>query len=370
MKALVYTGKEQYVWVDRPLPTIKHPKDIIVRMHKTTICGTDLHILHGNVETCKYGNILGHEGIGIVEAIGSEVKQRKVGERVLISCITSCGSCIGCLQDQAYGLCTNGGGWLLGNVIDGCQAEYVRVPFGDYSCYTLPKNSSINEDAYVMLSDILPTGLEVGALAGKIKPGDTVAIVGVGPVGLSAVVASTPFKPSKIFAIDVDDNRLERAKSLGATDVINNSNGKAIEEIMRLTNGKGVHVVIEAIGLPIGWDISESIVAAGGTIALLGVHGKSVTLHLERMWRHNFTLTTGMVHTNTIPSLLEKTLSGEINPLNLISHRFKMSDMCKAYYTFSNASKTKSLKVIIENDFPYRENLYNKNNQTNSVSKL
>jgi len=307
--------------------------------------------LHGNVETCSFGRILGHEGIGYIHSVGSKVSRFKVGDKVLISCITSCGKCDRCVKEKAFGHCEDGG-WLLGNTIDGCQAEYVKIPHADFSLYNVKKEWGGNEDAIVMLSDILPTGLEVGVVAGRIKEGDSVAVVGVGPVGLATIMAATAFKPSQLIAIDVDQNRLNVARSLGATHVIDNSDGTAVDQVMKLTGRKGIQVVIEAIGTPKGWDICENIVCAGGNIALLGVHGKPVTLHLERMWKHNFTLTAGLVHTDTIPALMQRTLDKAINPLNLISHRFKMSQMMEAYDTFSNASKHKSLKVIIENDNP------------------
>ncbi len=346
MKALVFIGTNQKEWKEQPRPTIVKSTDVIVRMHKTTICGTDLHILHGNVETVTPGRILGHEGIGFVSEIGKDVQRFQVGDKVLISCITSCGHCENCKIDF-YGHCKDGG-WQLGNTIDGCQAEYVRIPHGDFSLYHVPEDAE--EDGFVMLSDVLPTGLEVGVLEGKVRAGCSVAVVGVGPIGLSSIISATAFSPSKIMAIDMDPNRLQVACELGATHSINNSDGSAVDQIMQLTHGKGVDVAIEAIGTPIGWDICENIVAAGGNIAILGVHGKSVTLHLERMWKRNFTLTAGLVHTSSIPTLMDRVMSGAINPKLLINQAFKLSEMERAYEVFGNASKYKALKVLIEND--------------------
>lgn len=346
MKALVFYGAGQQSWEDRPEPKLQKPTDALVRIEKTTICGTDLHIMKGNVPTVSEGRILGHEGVGIVEEVGTGVSLFAPGDRVLISCITSCGKCSFCKRG-VYGHCADGG-WVLGNTIDGCQAEYVRIPHADGSLHKLPDDA--DEEAYVMLSDILPTGLEVGVVEGRVRPGCTLAIVGAGPVGLAALMAAQFYSPARIFVIDLDDNRLEVARSLGATDLINNKNGTAVDEVLRLTEGVGVDVTIEAIGTPAGWDICENIVAAGGNIAILGVHGKSVTLHLERMWKRNFALTAGLVHTTTIPMLMAGVQSGRIQPRKLISHYMGLSEMCAAYNVFTKAAEHQALKVVMTND--------------------
>lgn len=346
MKALVYYGPGKQSWEERKKPGLEKQTDALVRIHKTTICGTDLHIMKGNVVTVAEGRTLGHEGVGFIEEVGSAVTNFKVGDKVLISCITSCGKCSFCKRG-VYGHCSDGG-WILGNTIDGCQAEYVRIPHADNSLHLVPPEA--DEEAFVMLSDILPTGLEVGVVDGKIQPGSTVAIIGAGPVGLAALLTAQFYSPSEIMMIDLDDNRLEVSKSLGATRMISNRKGEAIAEIMKLTDGKGVDVAIEAIGTPAGWDICEEIVCAGGNIAILGVHGKSVTLHLEKMWKKNFTLTAGLVHTTTIPMLAKGVLSGKIQPRKLISHQFKLSEMLKAYEVFGNAAAHRALKVMITND--------------------
>ncbi|CAM2753212.1 threonine(-3-)dehydrogenase [Legionella steigerwaltii] len=346
MKALVYYGPQVQKWEDKPEPKICFPTDAIVRMKKTTICGTDLHIMKGNVPTVDGGRILGHEGIGVIEEIGPGVTEHQVGDTVLISCITSCGKCANC-KKGSYGHCL-GGGWMLGNTIDGCQAEYVRIPHADNSLHQVPADA--DEEALVMLSDILPTGLEVGVLEGKVQPGCTLAIVGAGPVGLAALLTAQFYSPARIFVIDRDHYRLKVAESMGATDLIDNSNGTAIDELMKLTQGIGVDVVIEAIGTPAGWDISENSVAAGGNIAILGVHGKSVTLHLERMWKRNFTMTAGLVHTTTIPMLMRAVQSGRIQPRKLISHYLGLSEMTHAYELFGSAANHQTLKVMMTND--------------------
>ncbi len=249
MKSLVYYGPNHLQWEERPIPTLQAPTDAIIRMKKTTICGTDLHIMKGSVPTTKSGRILGHEGIGVIEEIGAGVTEHKVGDSVLISCITSCGKCASC-KKGFYGHCANGG-WQLGNTIDGCQAEYVRVPHVDCSAHALPQG--IDEEAYVMLSDILPTGLEVGVLEGKVFPGCTLAIVGAGPVGLAALLTAQFYSPAKIIMVDLDNHRLNTAADLGATHLVNNSDGSGVEQVLKMTNGVGVDVAIEAIGIPAGW---------------------------------------------------------------------------------------------------------------------
>jgi alcohol dehydrogenase len=344
MKAFVYQGPGKNSLEDRPIPTITAPTDAIVKVKKTTICGTDLHILKGDVPTCKPGTILGHEGIGVIDKVGEGVTEFKPGDKVLISCITSCGRCDYCRKGM-YSHCVNGG-WILGNTIDGTQAEYVRIPFADTSLYKFPEG--IDEEALVMLSDILPTGFEAGVLNGKVQPGNTVAIVGAGPVGLAALLTAQFFSPAEIIMIDLDDNRLAVSKKLGATATINSTDGKAAEKIMQMTNNRGVDTAIEAVGIPGTFMICEDIVAPGGTIANIGVHGVKVDLHLERLWSQNITITTRLVDTVTTPMLLKTVSAKKIDPKDLISHVFKFDNILEAYETFGQAAKTKALKVIIE----------------------
>jgi alcohol dehydrogenase len=344
MKALVYHGAGKRAWEEKPKPAIKEPTDAIVKITKTTICGTDLHILKGDVPTVTDGRILGHEGVGVVEETGPAVSNFKKGDRVLISCITSCGKCDACKKGM-YSHCENGGGWILGNTIDGTQAEYVKTPFADTSLYPVPRGA--DEDALVMLSDILPTGYECGVLNGQVKPGDVVAIVGAGPVGLAALLTAQFYSPAEIIMVDMDDNRLEVAKKFGATKTVNSKDGKAVEKIMELTGKKGVDAAIEAVGIPATFDICQAIVAAGGHIANIGVHGKPVEFHIERLWAHNITLTTRLVDTVTTPLLLKTVVSGKLQPKQLITHTFKLDEIMKAYDTFGNAAKEKALKVLI-----------------------
>jgi alcohol dehydrogenase len=332
--------------MEKPKPKIEKETDAIVKITKTTICGTDLHILKGDVPTVEEGRILGHEGVGIIEEVGSGVKNFKKGDRVLISCITSCGRCENC-KKGLYAHCEDGG-WILGHLIDGTQAEYVRIPYADTSLYPIPEG--VDEEALVMLSDILPTGFEIGVLNGKVQPGQTVAIIGAGPVGMAALLTAQFYSPAEIIMVDLDDNRLEVAKKFGATQVVNSSDGKAVEKIMELTGGKGVDVAMEAVGIRATFDICQEIVKPGGHIANVGVHGKSVEFHIEKLWIRNITLTTGLVNTTSTPMLLKTVQSNKLKPEQLITHRFAFSDIMKAYEVFGNAAKEKALKVIISND--------------------
>jgi alcohol dehydrogenase len=345
MKALVYHGPGKKAWEDKPKPAIKVPTDAIVKILKTTICGTDLHIMKGDVPAVTDGRIIGHEGVGIVEEIGTAVSNFKKGDHVLISCITSCGKCEYCKKGM-YSHCADGG-WILGNLIDGTQAEYVRIPYADNSLYPIPNGA--DEEALVMLSDILPTGFECGVLNGQVKPGDTIAIVGAGPVGMAALLTSQFYSTAEIIVIDVDDNRLNVAKTFGATQLINSGDGKAVEKVLKLTNGKGVDVAIEAVGVPATFEICEGIVAPGGHIANIGVHGKSVTLHLETLWSSNITITTRLVDTVTTPMLFKTVQSHKIDPKKLITHHFRLDQIIEAYEVFGNAAKEKALKVILTN---------------------
>ncbi len=343
MKAFIYQGPGKKALEDRPLPSIKEPTDAIVKIKKTTICGTDLHILKGDVITCSPGRILGHEGVGVVDKVGSNVTEFKPGDLVLISCITSCAKCEYCRRGM-YSHCITGG-WILGNKIDGTQAEYVRIPHADTSLYKIPQG--MDEDALVMLSDILPTGFECGTQNGKVQPGNTVAIVGAGPIGLSTLMTAQFYSPAQIIMIDVDDNRLKVAKHLGATAIINSSDGKVVDKVMQLTDGRGVDTAIEAVGVPATFIFCEDIVAPGGTIANIGVHGSKVDLHLERLWSQNISITTRLVDTITTPMLLKTVQSGKINPKQLITHFFSFDHILDAYEAFGNAASKQVLKVII-----------------------
>ena len=345
MKALVYHGPGLRSWEDKPSPTVEKPTDAIVRITTSTICGTDLHILKGDVPTVTDGRILGHEGVGIVEGVGAAVASVRKGDKVLISCITSCGKCDFCKKGM-YSHCRNGG-WILGHTIDGTQAEYVRIPHAETSLYRLPAEA--DEEAMVMLSDILPTGFECGVLNGQVKPGDSVAIVGAGPIGLAALMTAQFYSPAEIVMIDLDDNRLEVALPLGATKLINSSDGKAVQKVMDLTGGAGVDVAIEAVGIPATFDICQSILAPGGRLANVGVHGKPVQLRLEKLWAHNVTITTRLVDTAATPMLLKLVESGRLQPKKLVTHRFGLAEVMKAYDTFVDAAKQRALKVILHN---------------------
>lgn len=346
MKALVYEGPGQKALKDCPKPQIMDAGDAIIRLTKTTICGTDLHILKGDVATCAPGRILGHEGVGIVDSVGAAVTDFHPGDKVLISCITACGHCAYCRKGM-FSHCTTGG-WILGNEIDGTQAEYVRTPHADTSLYHIPDGA--DDEALVMLSDILPTGFECGVLNGKVEPGATVAIVGAGPIGMAALLTAQFYSPARIIMIDLDDARLQTALHFGATDAVNSADGKAVEKVMAMTNQIGVDVAIEAVGIPATFEICQGLLAPGGRLANVGVHGTKVDLHLETLWSRNITITTRLVDTETTPMLLKTVQSKKIDPTRLITHRFKLSGIMDAYETFGHAAATKALKVIIEND--------------------
>lgn len=344
MKGLVYRGPGKKALEELPNPRIEVPTDAIVRITKTTICGSDLHILKGDVPTVKPGTVLGHEGVGVIEEVGEGVHTFKKGDHVLISCISSCGKCDFCRRGM-YSHCVHAG-WVLGHTIHGTQAEYVRIPYAETSLHRIPEG--MDEEALVMLSDILPTGYECGVLNGKVSPGCTVAIIGAGPVGLAALLTAQFYSPAEIIMIDLDDNRLEVARAFGATKTVNSGAGNAVEAVKALTGGAGVDVAIEAVGIPATFVLCQDIVAAGGTIANVGVHGAKADLHLERLWAHNITITTRLVDTVTTPMLMKTVQSKKLDPKKLITHRFKLADMLEAYDTFSHAAATSALKVIIE----------------------
>ena len=344
MKALVYRAKNQKALEERPKPEIIAPTDAIVRVTKTTICGTDLHILKGDVATCVPPRILGHEGVGVVDEVGSAVTAFKAGDHVLISCVSACGKCVNC-RKMMYSHCATGG-WILGNSIDGTQAEFVRTPHADTSLYPIP--SGADEEALVMLSDILPTGFECGVLNGRISPGSTVAIVGSGPIGLAALLTAQFYSPAEIIMIDLDDNRLEVAKRFGATSTVNSTDGKAVDTVMKMTNGIGVDTAIEAVGMPATFEMCQKIIAPGGTIANIGVHGVKVDLHLENLWDRNIAITTRLVDTVSTPMLLKTVGAHKIDPKKLITHHFKFDQILDAYEAFAHAADTKALKIIIE----------------------
>lgn len=344
MKALVYHGPGQKAWEEVPKPTLQADTDAIVRVDATTICGTDLHILKGDVATVTEGRVLGHEAIGTVEEVGAGVKNVKVGDRVLVSCITSCGSCRFCREGR-YGQCLGGGGWILGHLIDGTQAEYVRVPFADTSTYPVPVG--VPDEQILMLADILPTGYEVGALNGQVRPGDVVAIVGAGPIGLSAIMGARLFSPSHIVAIDKADTRLEAAKQFGADVVVNNGREDALEVVRQLTDGLGADVAIEAVGVPATFELAAELIRPGGRVANIGVHGEPATLHLETLWIKDVTITTGLVDTSSTPTLLKLLTSRQVDATPFVTHHFDLDEFIEAYDVFGRATDTGALKVVV-----------------------
>ncbi|HEX6499428.1 MAG TPA: zinc-dependent alcohol dehydrogenase family protein [Micromonosporaceae bacterium] len=343
MKALVYGGPGKRSWTEVPDPTIIDSRDAIIQVDTVTICGTDLHILKGDVPETTEGRILGHEAIGTVVDVGSGVSGLNRGDRVLASCISACGVCRYCREGH-YGQCRNGGGWILGHTVDGVQAEYARLPFADLSTYRLPQG--VNDEAAVLLADILPTSYEVGVLNGRVRPGDTVAIVGVGPIGLAATITARLYSPSHIVAIDKADTRLQAAKQFGA-DVVVKPDDNPVELVRSLTDGLGADVVIEAVGTPQTFELCTSLVRPGGHVANVGVHGAPATLHLEDLWIRDVTITTGLVDTYSTPTLLRMLAAGHLDVGHMITHRFRLDDMMQAYDMFGDPARTGALKVVL-----------------------
>jgi len=340
----VYHGPGHKAWETVPNPAIVDPTDAIVQVDATTICGTDLHILKGDVPAVTDGRILGHEAVGTVIAVGDGVRRVQVGDRVLVSCITSCGSCRYCREGHA-GQCLGGGGWILGHKIDGTQAEYVRVPFADLSTYPVP--DGVGDDAVLMLADILPTGYEVGVLNGQVRPGDVVAVVGAGPIGLAAIIGARLYHPTTIIAIDLADSRLTAAKAFGADVTVNNSYDDALAVVRAHTDGLGADVAIEAVGIPATFELAAALIRPGGHVANIGVHGKPATLHLEDLWIRNVTITTGLVDAYSTPTLLRLIGAGQIDPAQLVTHHFALDDFEHAYEVFADAADTGALKVVV-----------------------
>ncbi|HEX6349143.1 MAG TPA: zinc-dependent alcohol dehydrogenase family protein [Candidatus Dormibacteraeota bacterium] len=347
MKALVYHGPGQKAWDSVPDPTIQAPTDAVVAIEAATICGTDLHILKGDVPETTPGTILGHEAVGTVVEVGSGGTSFKKGDRVLVSCITSCGRCGFCKQGH-YGLCTGGGGWIFGHTINGLQAEYARVPFADTSLYAVP--GGLSAERVLFLSDIMPTAFEVGILNGKVAPGDSVAVVGAGPIGLAAILTGKLLSPGQIIAIDMADPRLAKAREFGADLTINNARDDAVKAVMDATGGLGADVAIEAVGVPATFELATELIRPGGRVANIGVHGHPVTLHLEKLWIRDVTITTGLVDANTTARLLKLVASGRLDPTVFATHRFTLAETMQAYDVFGRAAETGALKVVMYSD--------------------
>ncbi|MFC4505253.1 MULTISPECIES: zinc-dependent alcohol dehydrogenase family protein [Streptomyces] len=343
MKGFVFHGPGQSAWEEVPDPAVKEPTDAIVRVGAVTICGTDLHILKGDVPEVRPGTVLGHEAVGEIVEVGGDVRTVRPGDRVLVSCISACGRCRYC-REGSYGQCRGGGGWILGHLIDGTQAEYVRVPYADLSVHALP--GAVESRDAVLLADIFPTSYEVGVLNGRVRPGDTVAVVGAGPVGLAAIATARLFAPERIVAVDLAASRLEAAKQLGADAVADAREGPE-QLIADLTDGLGADVVIEAVGVPESFEMCTRMVRPGGHVANVGVHGKPATLHLEDLWIKNITITTGLVDTHSTPTLLRMAAAGRLPTAQLITHTFPLERMEEAYEVFARAADTGALKVVL-----------------------
>ena len=344
MRALVYHGPGQKAWEEVPDPELTDGGDIIVRVDAVTICGTDLHILKGDVPAVAKGRILGHEAVGTVEEVGDGVRRLCPGDRVLVSCISACGTCRFC-REARYGQCLEGGGWVLGHKIDGTQAEYVRVPYADTSTFRVP--DGVTDEEILMLADILPTGYEVGVLAGGVRPGDVVAVVGAGPVGLAAITGARLYSPSHIVAIDLSDTRLHASKQFGADITVNNSREDPLSVIKELTGRLGADVAIEAVGVPATFELAVSLARPGGRIANIGVHGEAATLHLEELWTRDITITTGLVDTSSTPTLMRLVSNGQIDATKFVTHHFDLDEFDQAYDVFARAADTSALKVVL-----------------------
>jgi len=349
MKALVYHGPGSKNWEEVPDPEILQPTDVIVQVDTTTICGTDLHILKGDVPAVTPGRILGHEGVGTVIELGAAVRTLAIGDRVIISCISACGACsychaglyAHCLADEG----ASGIGWIFGHLIDGTQAEYVRVPFADNSLYTVP--DGVSDEAAVMLSDIIPTSFEIGVRYGRVKPGDTVAVVGSGPIGLAAMMTSHLYGAARVIALDLDANRLDQARSFGATDTVESTAPDWKEQVLAMTDGLGVDVAIEAVGIPATFEACTQIVRPGGSVANIGVHGAPAQLALDELWIKDIAITMGLVSTNSTPMLLKLVAQHQLAAERFGTHHFALDEILDAYETFGNAAETKALKVVI-----------------------
>ncbi|MEU7788880.1 zinc-dependent alcohol dehydrogenase family protein [Amycolatopsis sp. NPDC049159] len=342
MKALVYDGPGRRGWTDHAEPELAAPTDAIVRVDAVTICGTDLHILKGDVPEVERGRILGHEAVGTIVEAGSAVTAVKPGDKVLVSCISACGRCEYC-RIAAYGQCLGGGGWILGHTTDGVQAEYARVPFADTSTYVLP--SGVSDESALMLADIVPTSYEVGVRNGGVKPGDTVVIVGAGPIGLAAITNAQLFSPSTIVVVDREPARLDAAKSFGADLMVRPEDAAAA--VAEVSGGLGADVAIEAVGIPETFELCAKLVRPGGHVANVGVHGAPATLHLEELWIKNVTITTGLVDTSSTPMLLRMLAAGRLETSRFVTHRFGLDEMDEAYDVFAHPQDSNALKVAL-----------------------
>lgn len=351
MRAMVFHGPGEKSWDEVPDPTIQHSTDAIVRVDAVTICGTDLHILKGDVPEVTPGRVLGHEAVGTVVEVGSGVSRVKVGDRVLISCISSCGSCRYCREGR-YGQCLGGGGWILGHLIDGTQAELVRVPFADNSTHPVP--ADLTDEQMLMMADILPTSYEVGVLNGQVRPGDVVVIVGAGPIGLAAIMTARLYSPSHIVAVDVAASRLDAALKVGADIVLNSATENVLDVVRGLTDGLGADVSMEAVGVPETFELAVQLARPGGHVANIGVHGAPATLHLEEIWIRDLTITTGLVDTCSTPTLTKLVSSGHLDPAAIVTHRFTMNEFDEAYDKFSRAGETGALKVVVTAERPHQ----------------
>ncbi len=329
MKALVWDGND-IILTERPRPKIENSRDAIVKVCLSSICTSDLHIINGYVPKARKNIILGHEFVGEVIELGDSVGDLKIGDRVSANCETFCGECYFCKQGYINN-CENGG-WKLGCTIDGCQAEYVRVPFADKGLTKIPDNVSFRNALFV--GDILSSGY-FGAELCEIKSGDTIAVIGAGPVGLCVMASAKIFNAGGIIAIDIDEARLNIAKIQGLADYVFNPNKCDIEnEIKKLTFSRGADAVIEAAGGDNTFETAWKIARANSIIALVAMYEKAQILPLPVMYGKNLIFKTGGVDAIHSKELLEMISAGKLNTDFLISSEYPFSKILNAYKDF------------------------------------
>lgn len=345
MKAFVYHGPEKMSLDQVPKPTIIKPTDAIVKVTTSTICGTDKHIRHGGMPEVEPGRIIGHEFCGIVEEVGSSVNKFKKGDKVAVSCVTQCMDCYYCRRGM-YSQCTTGS-WIYGYMIDGCQADYVRVPYADSGMYIIP--DSLTDEDVLFVGDILSTGY-FGAENGNIQPGDTVAVFGSGPVGMCAMATARLWGPARIVAVDIDDSRLEFAKKNGWADYgLNPQKVDVVQALKDMTGGRGADVTIEANGFEPTFKGAIDGVRAGGTVSLIGVFEKPQVVEMNKLWIKNIAIKMGLVNANRISELIDLIKEGKLNMKPLITHTLPLSQVAEGYDIFEER-RDNAIKVVLKDD--------------------
>lgn len=341
MKAVVLRAPHQVEVADVPRPTIQQPTDVLVHVERTAICGTDLHPYEGRLEI-EPDVILGHEFLGTVEAVGSAVGQLSVGDRVVASCVVSCGACYQCRRHQP-GNCAGsrifGLGLALGD-LDGAQAEYVVVPCADITARKIPETGSATDDDILFAGDIMTTGYE--AVARAMRPGDTVAVMGAGPVGLCAAMAATALGAGQVIVVDRVKARLKEAENLAAI-AVDAADGDPTDAILDLTDWRGADVVIDAVGRESALVSAISLVRSGGALSIPGVYTEeSLTLPFGELYLKGVRVEMGVSHiTEYIDEVIALSAAGKLKPSTIISHRMGLSEAAEAYRLFEAREATK-----------------------------